>query len=333
MIGKKKLSEWEKRLARNINKYASQVESSYYDAIDDAAMFINRANALKEDEMFSLKNNPQLKKAFNNIINTLYLGIYTSIINGTKKSWDISKEKNNILVKTFLGNNSNANSRSQEALDAFIKRRTNGLNLSDRVWKYTDQFKSEIEMSLSLGIKDGVSATKLATQMKKYLQNPDSLFRRVRDEYGQLQLSKAAKNYHSGQGVYRSSYKNALRLTRSEINIAYRTADFERWQEMDFVVGIKVELSNNHTLNGRAFTDICDDLKGSYPKDFKFTGWHIACRCHAIPLFKGDDKEVSEVPDNFTEWIEDNEERIEKASERGTLPYFLKGNEKYAEVD
>ena len=22
------------------------------------------------------------------------------------------------------------------------------------------------------------------------------------------------------------------------------------------------------------FHDICDDLKGRYPKDFKFTGWH-----------------------------------------------------------
>ena len=28
-----------------------------------------------------------------------------------------------------------------------------------------------------------------------------------------------------------------MRLTRTETNIAYRTADQDRWQRMDFVVG------------------------------------------------------------------------------------------------
>ena len=44
------------------------------------------------------------------------------------------------------------------------------------------------------------------------------------------------------------------------------TADYERWQQLDFVVGIEIKLSNNHTLNGMPFTDICDKLKGRYPK-------------------------------------------------------------------
>ncbi|MDR0754714.1 MAG: hypothetical protein LBF04_04920, partial [Prevotellaceae bacterium] len=71
--------------------------------------------------------------------------------------------------------------------------------------------------------------------------------------------------------VYRSSFKNARRLTATETNIAYRAADYERMQDFDFVVGIEINLSNNHTLNGKPFTDMCDDLKGKYPKDFKFT--------------------------------------------------------------
>ena len=58
-----------------------------------------------------------------------------------------------------------------------------------------------------------------------YLRNPDKLFRRVRDKHGNLRLSKAAKAYHPGRGVYRSSYRNALRLTATENNMAYRTAD------------------------------------------------------------------------------------------------------------
>ena len=55
------------------------------------------------------------------------------------------------------------------------------------------------------------------------------------------------KDYHPGQGVYRSSYKNALRLAATETNKAFRTADYERWQNMDFVTGIEVERSpTNH---------------------------------------------------------------------------------------
>ncbi|MBR3455746.1 MAG: hypothetical protein IKH26_10515 [Bacteroidaceae bacterium] len=44
-----------------------------------------------------------------------------------------------------------------------------------------------------------------------------------------------------------SSYKNARRLAATECNTAYRTADHERWQQMDFVVGQEVHLSGNHT--------------------------------------------------------------------------------------
>ena len=82
-------------------------------------------------------------------------------------------------------------------------------------------------------------------------------------------------------------------LAAIEINIAYRTADHERWQQLDFIVGIEVRLSNNHTCLGKdgkphPFYDICDELKGKYPKDFKFTGWHPHCRCIATTILKTD---------------------------------------------
>lgn len=152
--------------------------------------------------------------------------------------------------------------------------------------------------------------------------------------------------------MYRSSYKNARRLAATETNMAYRTADYERWQQLDFIVGIRIQLSNNHTCLGKdgkphPFYNICDELKGTYPKDFKFTGWHPHCRCIATTILKTDeemaaddeaimrgeqpsdpdesDNAVKELPDNFKQWMEDNEERIERAK---SLPYFLRDNEK-----
>lgn len=42
--------------------------------------------------------------------------------------------------------------------------------------------------------------------------------------------------------------------------------------------------------------------------------------------------EVTDVPDNFKEWIKDNEERIKAAEERGKIPYFLKDNRQAVEM-
>ena len=136
-----------------------------------------------------------------------------------------------------------------------------------------------------------------------------------------------------------------MRLARTETNIAYRTADYDRQQDLDFVVGIEVHLSGNHTCKGvkGEFHDICDELQGRYPKDFKFTGWHPNCRCYTTTIlktpeeFKADEErimrgeepteesrnQVADVPDNFKRWLEENEERIANARR---LPYFLRDN-------
>ena len=42
--------------------------------------------------------------------------------------------------------------------------------------------------------------------------------------------------------IHISSARNAQRLARTETNIAYRTADFERWAQLDFVVGIEITI-------------------------------------------------------------------------------------------
>ncbi len=99
-----------------------------------------------------------------------------------------------------------------------------------------------------VGIRNGMAAVDRTQELKQWLVHPDKLFCRVRDENGLLQLSEKAKAFHPGRGVYRSSYMNARRLAATETNIAYRTADHLRWQQMDFVVGIEICLSNNHTI-------------------------------------------------------------------------------------
>ena len=346
----RKIDKWEAQHQRNLLAYERQIDAIYKAAVAESASIAGLCD-FSPVEPFSFSKYPITQERVRKLLYGLGNDLYSAIVNGVRSEWTLANRKNDELCNVVFGDMASlltdeqrkryysTNSRAQEV---FLARKESGLNLSDRVWKYTDQFKEEIEMGIDIGLRDGLSADELSRDLRQYLQYPDKLFRRVRDEHGILQLSKAAKAFHPGQGVYRSSYKNARRLAATEANIAFRTADYERWQQLDFVVGFEVKLSNNHPV-----TDICDYLKGRYPKDFKYTGWHPHCRCYVVSILKtpeemqadnelilqggepseGSVNTVTDVPQGFKDWLKDNEERIEAAKKRGTLPYFLKDND------
>ena len=62
--------------------------------------------------------------------------------------------------------------------------------------------------------------------------------RKVIDENGKVRFIKAPLE-KVGMGHYRSSRKNALRLMRTEINASYHTANYERWLQEPFVIGVR----------------------------------------------------------------------------------------------
>lgn len=336
---------------KNVQLYLKRIQELYKLASDEASKIGCSINGVDSSKPFNFEDYPQTKKKMDALLSKFKKSLEVSIVNGIDAEWALSNSKNDEIVNKAFGSKKDKLTDEQkkryfnnneDAKDAFIERKRNGLSLSDSVWDFTKRFKSEIEMGLDLGIRSGKSADQMSRSLRDYLQNTNKLFRRYKDEHGILQLSKAANAFHPGQGVYRSSYMNARRLAATETNIAYRTADHLRWKEMDFVVGIEIHLSNNHTCKGRDgkphdFHDICDELQGKYPKDFKFTGWHPHCRCFATTILKTPDElksgkpsksEVKELPSKFKEWYENNKERIDKAK---SLPYFIKDNFKDGE--
>ena len=336
---------------KNVQLYLKRIQEIYKIASDEASKIGCSINGVDSSKPFNFDDYPQTKKKMDALLSQFKKSLEVSIVNGIDAEWALSNSKNDEIVNKAFGSKKDKLTDEQkkryfnnneDARDAFIERKRNGLSLSDSVWDFTKRFKSEIEMGLDLGIRSGKSADQMSRSLRDYLQNTNKLFRRYKDEHGILQLSKAAKAFHPGQGVYRSSYMNARRLAATETNIAYRTADHLRWKEMDFVVGIEIHLSNNHTCKGRDgkphdFHDICDELQGKYPKDFKFTGWHPHCRCFVTSILKTPDElksgkpsknEVKELPSNFKEWYENNKERIDNAK---SLPYFIKDNFKDGE--
>ena len=345
-----RLNKWERQHLKNLLSYQAMIDEIYNTAAREAAAIGVSIHKINPNRAFSFADYPSTARRIETLLESLKLGLQTVIVNGVRSEWTLANNKNNELCNQVFGDNVGKLpqaayrkyfSSNPEALEAFTQRKVAGLRLSDRVWNYTNQFKDEIEMGLDVGIRDGLSADEMSRQLRTFLKYPDKLFRRVRDKDGNLQLSKRAAAFHPGQGVYRSSYKNARRLAATESNIAYRTADYLRWQELDFVVGILIEPSkSNHE------PDICDDLKGRYPKDFKWTGWHPHCRCHALTILKtkqemardtqrilqGEEplsesvNQVSAIPDVFNAWIDENRER---AKGWASMPYFVRDNPQY----
>lgn len=342
------IGTYDKKHKENLAKRARKVQQLYDAAIkriaQAAAPSLFDADPKKE---FHFEDFPALKKEMEALMQDLGSSLQANIEDGDQESWTLSNTKNDAMVDSIIGKKHLPKKVVQawkhphlEALNAFIARKEAGMNLSRRVWNLTQQFKSEMELALELGMGEGKSAAALSRDIRKYLVEPNKLFRRVRDKSGALRLSKAAAAYHPGQGVYRSSYKNALRMTATENNIAYRTGDHNRWQALPFVIGIEIHISNNHPTE-----DICDLFDGKrFPKDFKFTGWHPWCRCYAVSvlarqeemdayttaIMNGEDVshwkftgQVEKMPKEFDKWMKDNQARIENAT---SMPYFIKDN-------
>lgn len=362
-------------LFKRTEGYAANVRAIYNDSLGKIIEIV-KGTELEPGVPFSFSEYGYTDEV-QPILRNMYSRVYQVIRTGIQKEWMFASENNDELVKSVFGDSSIEDNhfakyflRNREAMDAFFARKTEGLDLSQKVWKYTSQYKGELEGTLDLAIGEGIPANRLASQIQQYLLDPDRWYRRFRvkvgeDEdgnpiYGRIWkrrifdqedgiykwINDDPKHYHPGQGVYRSSYRNAQRLARSETNIAYRSADYERWAQLDFVVGVEIKLSNNHPE-----PDICDQLKGIYPKDFKWTGWHPNCRCYMVPVLATDQElddmvdrilsgeepgnlsvessnEVTEAPESFKKWLEDpkTQERMEKAEAKGTLPYFIRDN-------
>lgn len=374
--------------------YADNVRRLYAAATNELLKLSAMKASNGVSAAFSFSDSKRLSEQANAILRALYSGVYNEIKGGVIAEWGNANKSCDALITSIFGKKVKEDNhyaryfaRNKESVDAFFKRKSEygGLNLSQRVWKYVGDFKTEMEMALSVAMGEGKSAATISREVRKYLQRPDMMFRRFRVKTGEQDIFDAdgnvvgkepvygrvwkrkvvdavtgnvswqtvkLKDYSFGRGVYRSSYKNAMRLARTETNMAYRTADQERWRQLDFVIGYRVVLSDNHPE-----PDICNDLsakrgekgsRGVYPKDFVFKGWHPQCRCYVVPIL-ADEKEFDKIqeailndepiPESksvirepnkyFQDWWKSNKSRVAEAQ---SLPYWVKDNPKYAKI-
>lgn len=312
------------RLAR----YADMVQS-VYDTLNKEVAKLALKAGYDGTEPFRFADYPATKKKIDEIRTQFVSDIRSVIYSGTSEEWRQSNLVQDLLADkalAFYGIRRNGKrarvyyQKNSDALKAFQQRKDNGLNLSHKLWNQSADYKQEMEYALSSAIEKGTSAVKLSKRLSKYLNDYPSLKKDYKEKYG--------KAVNCNDCEYRS-----IRLARTEINMAYRTAEQERWKQFDFVLGYEVKL----TQNGRHVPDICDDLAGKYPKDFVFKGWHPNCICYVIPVLKTEEQffndedvpEIIEPPENFTKWVDKNKARIAEAEKHGTLPYWYTDNARY----
>lgn len=352
---------YNKRLGRLYSDYVKKLTSLGYGE-----------DMLEDDALFNFDNFPQLKARLNDIFNDYYQNSLLCYKSGITDGVALAYNHDEMVIGGYSVLTDKAIRVARDTAAAtFIANRLktkNGLNLAQTVWNYCQQTKSEFEMAMSNtiadGIKKGSSAEEIGKSIRRYLNDPDMMYRR----YHTIKVQKNGKKKDVvtwrrrriidgkvrfieeplekvGMGVYRSARKNALRVARTEINSAYHKARNERWQNEPFVIGQYIHVSPQHNID-----DICNDLEGRYPKDYVWISWHPQCICTSDPItIQGEEKKefykrlmagedmsnyvspfaVLTMPEKYNQYIKDNSEAIVKAGMKGKLAWHLQDNTKY----
>lgn len=170
----------------------------------------------------------------------------------------------------------------QRIIKNVAKKNLQGLTVSERIWDLTARTEQDLKRIIANGIAQGNSPYKISKQIEGYVSPSVA----ATDELG----------IQTGPGVYRSPYRNAMRLARTETNRAYNQAAANFYQNKPWVSEVDVTLSPDHDVE-----DDCDDVvdNGPYTPDEAegLLPVHPHCMCSLTPRinpeYLGEDDEAA----------------------------------------
>ena len=162
---------------------------------------------------------------------------------------------------------------------------SDGLNLSQRIWRLEQSSMQTIRNTIATGMAQRTSAIELAQQLEGQLNAGEDWPRWTRARLSKMDARERAQDT---KGLLRSasdvppggsagiSY-NALRLARNEIQIANHAVTSDIAQNFPGIVGRNVTLSPAHPK-----LDVCDSLvaENPHPKTANFLPAHPQCLCY-----------------------------------------------------
>lgn len=300
-----------KNLAKRLNKYSKKV-LAIYSVLAKEASNIAVSCDFNGDGEFSLANYPKTERKIDELLKYYSTNMETLVYDNISKEWEASNALQDLLAqrvirsyKHQIGGNTQKRlfEHNNAALNAFKERKVKGLNLSERIWNQEPTVKENLEKALATGIEKGISAVKLSKRVSLYLNDYPKLAKDYKKKFGKA-INITACEYRS------------IRLARNEINMAYRTAEQERWAKMDYIKAKEIKTSSNLSHK----KDMCDLLAGIYPKNFSWTGWHVNCMCYCIPIIMSEEEywggyqPRKEMPSEFTDWVNNNKDKVKQSS-------------------
>lgn len=124
--------------------------------------FIKKGNNELNGKNFNIDNHPEFRKYVDGLLSEFKRGVEAIVVNGVDGQWNMSVEKVVSVIHKAYDNiqiidkvTAIIYDPQASALEQFKNKIINGLKLSDRVLKYTNQLQSEIEQNLFAGLSEG----------------------------------------------------------------------------------------------------------------------------------------------------------------------------------
>jgi hypothetical protein len=148
------------------------------------------------------------------------------------------------------------------------KKNLQGLTLSERVFDLTSRAEADLKRLIANEVANGTSPYNISKKIEKYVSP--------------AVIGAGVLGVAVGSGVYRSPYKNAMRLARTETNRAYVQASAQFYENKPWVESVDVTLSPVHSD-----TDDCDDVADGGPyspsEAASLVPVHPHCMCSLTP--------------------------------------------------
>lgn len=166
--------------------------------------------------------------------------------------------------------------RTSKIFKAITKKNMAGLNPSDKIWDLTTQAEKDMKSIIANGIGNGDNPAVIARKIQKYT---------TPGKTSDLGVT-------AGRGLYKSPYRNAMRLARTEMNKTYAKATAQFGKDKAWIQGMMITLSPQHDED-----DLCNSYAGTVVSSDKFAElvpFHPHCMCYGTyvidPKYLGEEE-------------------------------------------
>ena len=169
----------------------------------------------------------------------------------------------------------------------------------DEYRNYISRYISQISGGLGRELNINYNTTGISISKENLIKESTDEFKESLSKYvsGSIRKNNALSiqeeiNAFHGIGTEKNTSVKGIEklcnlLTRASTTEGYMTIS-SLIGDIPEVMGYEIAVTPTDKHGHSRVVDICDHMKGEYPKEFKFKGWHPNCRCIISPIIPDD---------------------------------------------